>query len=172
MSTWSNITALVEVFSKIPGSPFPFKDAVEIAIDTAPRIYGSEGNALVKVIDWGLANDIKPEYRHHWQSQIYPWHLCSCCAYEYKCKHKGEYPPAFCKGNKQRYKANMTEGYNGCLHSLSSHVGCMVYIHGSLRDTTPEQTQAEFKRLLEYIKKSYPEVGCPLGVKVIFKKIS
>lgn len=171
MSTWSHITALVEVFSKIPGSPFPFRDAVEMAIDNAPKIYGSEGNALVKVIDWGLVNDIEPEYRHHWQSEIYPWHMCSCCAYAHKCKHKGERPPTLCKGGKRRHKAYKTYGYNGCLRTISSHVGCMVYVHGNLRDATPEQTKAEFKRLLEYIKNSYPEVGCPLGAKVIFKEI-
>lgn len=172
MSTWSNIIALVEVFSTIPGSPLPFRDAVETAINTAPKIYGSEGDALVKVVDWGLANDIDTTLRHLWLDQIYPWHICSCCAYKNKCKHKGECPPAGCKSRKRVREANKTDGYNGWLWPISATSRCMVYIHGNLRDTTPEQTQAEFKRLLEYIKNSYPDVGCPLRVKVVFKKIS
>lgn len=173
MSTWSNITALVKVFSKIPGQPFPFREAVEMAINNAPKIYGSEGSALVKVVDWGLTNDVNADLRHLLgKATISPRHICSCCAYKYKCKHRDECPPAVCKSRKQLHKAYKTDGYNGCLHHISSHVRCMVYIHGGLRDTTPEQTQAEFKQLLEYIKNSYPEVGCPLGVKVIFKKIS
>lgn len=175
MSSWSNIIALVQIASKIPGYPFPFRDAVEMAIDTAPRIYGSEGNAIVKVIDWGFANDIEPEHRHLWQAQIYPWLICSCCAYEYKCKHKGkreQHPRTACKGSKQRRKAHKTDGYNGCLHPISSYAGCMVYVHGNLRDTTPEQTRAEFKRLVQYIKNSFPESGCPLEAKVVFSKIN
>ena len=170
MSSWSHITALVMV--EAGGYNLPFHDMVRNVLHYAPKIYGSEGDARVKVIDWGMDTDCEGGYIGGSYYSSDPCEVCpsvrhcrysrvgNCCSREIRTLKK-----------MQEMKAQGEE-YNGFNDMVAFTRHCMVYIHGNLRDTTPEQTREEFKKFVEYIRNSFPRTGKPLTAKVIFKRIS
>ena len=170
MSSWSHITALVMI--EAGGYNLPFHDMVRNVLHYAPKIYGSEGDALVKVIDWGLDNDCKGGFIG---GSYYSSDPCEVCKRVARCQYRrdGKHCPREIRTLKkmQEMKAQGEE-YNGFDDMVAFTRHCMVYIHGNLRDTTPEQTKAEFKKFVEYIRNSFPRTGKPLTAKVIFKSIS
>jgi hypothetical protein len=170
MSTWSYITALIEVSAY--GDTLPFHDMVRTVLHHAPKIYGSEGNATVKVIDWGLDNVTSEHFLGGSVHTIDPCvtcpkvHYCTLAARNAICRQSLSF------AKKHREMSERGEEYNGFWGSVALIRHCMVYVHGGLRDTTPDQTKAEFKRLVQYIKNSFPDSGCPLEAKVVFSKIN
>lgn len=170
MSTWSYITALVLIEGH--GSNLPFHDMVRNVLHYAPKIYGSEGEATVKVIDWGLDNETNKTFLGGSYLSSIP---CEVCPLVGRCQDAVD--RTYCKRElqfrkkKQKMAAEGKE-YNGFDDMVAFTRHCMVYINGGLRDTTPEQTRDEFKRFIEYINNSFPTSGKPIKAKVVFRKIN
>jgi hypothetical protein len=145
---------------------------VRTVLHHAPKIYGSEGNATVKVIDWGLDN---VTCEHFLGGSVHTNDPCVTCPKVQYCALAKE--GAICKQTRafvKKYHELEARGekYNGFCGSVALIRHCMVYVHGGLRNTTPEQTRDEFKRFIEYINNSFPVSGKPLKAKVVFRKIN
>lgn len=170
MSSWSYITALIRVSAY--GDTLPFHDMVRTVLHHAPKIYGSEGNATVKVIDWGLDNVTCEGFLGGSCHTNVPCVTCPSVQYCTLAAKSTICKQARVFAKKHREMSERGEEYNGFYGSVALVRHCMVYIHGGLRDTNPDQTKAEFKRLVQYIKNSFPESGCPLEARVVFSKIN
>ena len=159
MSHWSSCYAIISIqaYKDIPN----FEKIVNLVLNKAPKITGSEGNAQVHILS----------YEHRtWQSNP-----CKHCPYlnlsatEYST-FRGH---VSCPGSdyltvKQYEKAicqQRREEFSEIGHIIDY---CEVAITGSLRDKYKEDTEKEFKAFIKHIENYFPKA---LHVEVIVKKI-
>lgn len=159
MSHWSSCYAIISIkaYKDIPN----FEKIVNLALNKAPKITGSEGNAKVHILSYDHCT---------WQSNP-----CKHCPYlnlsatEYST-FRGH---VSCPGGdyltvKQYEKAICQQKRDTFLEIGDIVDYCEIAVTGTLRDKHKEETEKEFKAFINHLKNFLPGV---FDIKVIVKKI-
>lgn len=160
MSQWSTCNAILEVYTykELPN----FKELLQIALDSAPRITGSEGDCIYTIVDLVKG-----------KSSDYP---CSNCPiYEVEATSRTKYVcPGISSGllGKNDFRECIVNNLPNELRTglVGYYDRCKIVItdmHG-LRDKSKEDTMKEFKELLKYLRTVFNKT---FEVEVITKHI-
>lgn len=162
MSNWSSCNAVIRIYTYRELSNF--KELLELALDTAPKITGSEGDCTYTIVDLQRGS-----------SSSYPCSKCPKYSLEYtrKCNRK-TFCPGFNSPEFNNYHATNCLSNTLPIDMHSDFVGyidrCKVVVtdrHG-LRDKLKAETTKEFREFINYLKNIY---GGIFEVEVITKKI-
>ena len=160
MSSWSSCNAIIYLYTHRNLSNF--KDLINIALNHAPKITGSEGDCTYTAIDFAAGS-----------SASFP--CTNCPIYNRyaikvtKTKCPGTHSSAITR--KELSKCIMLKFDDDMRFDISDYYDrCKIIIsdvHG-LRDKTKEETVQEFNNFVRYLKKIYNGI---FKVQVLCKKI-
>lgn len=128
MSSWTHITSCLSIDTCIESDDII--NIVKDYLNKGPQITGSEGNADVFV-------NLQSGYN------VYLTGDCGRC----------EYKDSFKKTEDNIFECNAPDDYKCPDGNYQSCV--VISIQGDLRDRTPERTQKEFNKFLNYLDEKY-----------------